>query len=155
MRIAKLIGAAGRMQRIAEQHEAGKNERRVGRGNMRRCASSHRLAADEQTLARTRELRARRFDDGTITGYELRHAIGNLSPLLGIEKIERHDVEAAFAERARETHHERMQLRRAGAVREDERCRKPGLRLRRVDQSSGGLTRGDINGDLLHVDHPL
>jgi hypothetical protein len=80
---------------------------------------------------------------------------GNLRRCFGIEKVERHDVEPALAETRARSSPERMQLRRAGAGREDERCGSRVLVLRRIEQSRGGLTRGNIERDLLHVLHPL
>ena len=97
---------------------------RVVCGDVRRGAAAHRLAADEETLARARRpRRARSVDRRAIARDELRHAIGNLAPLLCVEKVERQHVEPALAQRAREADHERMLLRRACAVREDERRR--------------------------------
>ena len=43
------------------------------------------------------------------------------APLLGVKEIERQDVDAALGEPAGKGGHERALLRRAGAVREDER----------------------------------
>ena len=102
---------------------------------MGRCAAAHRLATDEQPLTGARQLCARRFDRCTIAGDQLRHTIGNLPPLFCVQEIERQDVEAVFAEARAKHDHERMLLRRAGTMGQDERRRKSGFLLAdRVDQ---------------------
>ena len=108
------------MQRIAEEHDPGDGQVGIFRRHVRGRTAAHRFASDEKTFAGAGHLRACEIDDGAIARHELRHPIGNLAPLLHVEEIERQHIDPAFAQRAREGHHERMALRCPGAVREDE-----------------------------------
>ena len=109
------------MQRIAEQHEPGDRQLRIGGRDLRRDAPAHRLAADEQRAPRRVDRGAHRVDHRAIAGFERRRAIRNLAPLLGVEKIEGDDVDAERGQRVREVDHERAALAGAGAVPEDQR----------------------------------
>jgi hypothetical protein len=64
---------------------------------------------------------ARSFDDRAIAGFEHIGAIGNLSLLLDVEKVERQNVDAADRQPRREVHDEATGLAGAGAMREHQR----------------------------------
>ena len=92
--------------------------------------------------------RARRVDGRAIARNELRHAIGNLPPLLRVEKVERQTSSPRSLNARAKRDHERMLLRRAGAVREDERRGAARHGLRSIKQGSRALTRRDVYVDL-------
>src|SRR5476651_517561 len=127
MLVAALLRLAWRMQRVAEQHEAGEWQLRIRGRHLCRDAPAHRLAADEERALRARQLRANRVDDRAITRLERRRAIRNLPPLLGVEKIEGDDVDAQRRQRVCEVDHERAALPGAGAMPEDEGSSYPGV----------------------------
>src|SRR5437870_6442391 len=121
VRGAQPIRSAGWVQRITEQHDAGDAERLgiLRCREMRGDAAAHRLAADENLVAS--EVLARRGNRRAVARVERRRAIRHAPFLFGVQKVEGQDVDAALREGAREIDHERALLRRAGAVREDER----------------------------------
>jgi len=149
----QLLGSAGRMQRIAEQHHAGDAERFgvIGRCEMRGDAASHRLAADEHRVAA--EMPTRRVDGSAVARIEHVGPVRKPAALLGVQKVESHDVDAACGEPPREVDHERAVLSGAGAVREYERgvCDRGGRGIRdrarpmrgRAAACVGGLERND------------
>ena len=102
MRVAKLVGLAGRMKRIAEQHEARERQAGVGGRDLRRDAAAHRFPADEERVPRAVHVIAHGVDDGAVAGFEHRRAIGQLALLLGVEKVEGDDVGAERGQRVRE-----------------------------------------------------
>src|SRR5207245_870595 len=93
MLVATLGGFARRVQRIAEEDQAGNRQMRIRGGDLRCDASTHRLPADEEKAARAAHLRGNGIDDAAIAGFERRTAVGNPAALLGVEKIEGDEIE--------------------------------------------------------------
>jgi len=116
MRVPRLFRLARRMQRIAEQHKPLQFESGIIRGDVGRDASAHRLAANEQRSVRIGRVSLYRVDGCAITFVQKRPAIRHVPPLLGVEKIERNNLEPEGAEGARTLHHPWMLLTGAGAV---------------------------------------
>jgi len=71
--------------------------------------------------------------------------------LFCVQKIEREGVDATFAQRARETDHERMSLRRTGAVREDDGGATTGGTRRRIEQRRRALAAFQIDNQRSRV----
>ncbi len=118
VRIAAILVAAGRVQRIAEEHDpASGSGPAVGR-DVRGNPAAHRLAADEHGAA---ALGLHGLDHRGVARLERRPPIGNAPALLGIEEIERDHVDAKLREGGGERGHEAAVLSGARAVREDQR----------------------------------
>ena len=109
------------MQRISERHDTRDAQLPVViRGSeMGGDAPAHRLAADKHPVAS--EVLACLRDRLSITRFEDVGAIGHAAMPLGVQEIERHDVDASPGKPARELHHERALLSGSGAVRQHER----------------------------------
>ena len=114
---AQVFRLAGRMQRIAEKHQAAHVARTDGR-DLRGDAPAHRFAADRELVAR---VRTQALDHGPIAGFELAVRIGNAAALFRVGEIERDGIDPARGKPGREAYHEIASLAGAGAVREDER----------------------------------
>lgn len=149
MRVTKLIGPAGRMQRVAQQDDPGNGHNGVFGSDVRCDAPAHRFAANKQPLARSLDVLAYRRDDRAIACDELWKAIGDVATLFGVEKIECDDVEPALSQCAREADHERAALARPGTVREDERGRALGKAFSLIDERGSFLAavEGDFERD--------
>src|SRR5206468_1778151 len=93
-------------------------QRPIRGGDLRRDASTHRLAADAEETPRALEFCADRGDYIAIARLEHRRAIRNLPPLLDVWKVEGDDVQAEVRQRIGEVDHERAALAGAGAVRQ-------------------------------------
>jgi len=147
MRGAQLLRLAGRMQRVAERHDATDAEllRVIARRKMRRDAPAHRLAADEH--GGSGEMSPRCPDGGAVTRVELFGAIRNATMLLRVEEVEREDVDAAVGQSLREAGDECALLSRAGAMREDKR-RVHRRAARRIHKASSLFVRADLNRQL-------
>jgi hypothetical protein len=144
MRGAQLLRLAGRMQRVAERHDATDAEllRVIARRKMRRDAAAHRLAADEH--GRPVEFAPGGDEGGAITRIELVGAIRNAAALLGVEEVEREDVDAAIGQPLRETSDECALLSRTRAVREDKR-RVHRRAVRRIHEASSLSVAAGVN----------
>jgi len=144
MRGAQLLRLAGRMQRIAECHDTTDAARVgvIGRRKMRCDAAAHRLASDEHR--RSVEMVPGCDDRGAITGVEFLGAIRNATTLLGVEEVEREDVDAAFGQPSREVGDECALLSSASAVREHE-CRMRRRALRCIHKASSLSVDANVN----------
>jgi len=144
MRGAQLLRLAGRMERVAERHDATDAEllRVIARREVRRDAAAHRLAADEH--ARPAEMASGCNNRGAITRVELLGAIRNATTLLRVEEIEREDVDAAVGQSLRKIGDERTLLSCAGAVPEDKR-RVHRRAARRIHKASSLSVAADVN----------
>ena len=95
--------AAGRGERIPEDHHAGKR-RRVGRprrfvgSQVRANPAAHRLAADEHARAGHLAAGRRAHDRGSEGGFEHRGPIRGLATTRHVSEIEGHDRQAARGE---------------------------------------------------------
>jgi hypothetical protein len=116
MRVATFGRPSRRMERIAEQHETSKRQRRVGGGNVRGDTSPHRFAADEQCVTGAgqastnlgRHRRVARIQHGT--------PIRDATFLFGVREIKRDGVDAARGECLREADHEWTALPGTGSM---------------------------------------
>ena len=141
------------MQGISEQDEAGETQLRVRGGDLRGDPSAHGFAADDQAPPRALHLRAHTVDDRPITTLEHRRPIRDPPALLGVEKIERDDVDAQRGQRARKIDHERAALSRAGTVPQNQRGADgrdigPGGASGGIDERRGRVARLQTNGEL-------
>ena len=88
---------------------------------MRGDSATHRLTPGEQPFVRARDMAAHVTDDRVVAGVENRPAVGQLSVLLGIGKVERDHVEAMRGQRLRVLHKKWATLTRTGPMGEDQR----------------------------------
>ena len=119
---ALLRRVAGRMQRIAEVHEARDTERPFGLGH-RGHAAPVGLTGRPQRLTRGR-FAPGTVDDRAPGGDRVRRGPRHPSSRLAVGEVEAHGRDPRVRERVREADEERVVVPRTGAVREDER--RPG-----------------------------
>ena len=113
MRVAALVGLARRMQRIAEEDQAGEAVDALRR-DVRRDAAAHRLAADEQRQPAHFGARLR---DRVAPGlFEHRRPVGHAAPRGHVREVERGGDDAPRGQPLRGSYHERAVLSRARAV---------------------------------------
>src|SRR5262245_3210912 len=119
MLVALFRRAARRVQRISQQYQAGHRQGWITGSHLRRDPAAHRLSTNEEKSGSGRDFGARGLDHRSIARFERRSAIGDLPPLLRVQKVESENVQTKLGERAREVDHERTLLAGAGAVTED------------------------------------
>ncbi len=152
---------AGRMQRIAQEREAGDCARVLRRAHLGCDASAHRFAADEKARPRDVLAGANGFDHGAPRGFELVVLVGHALASMRVQKIERDDVEPAPREPLGRTDHPGVALSAAGAVGKHDRpariagAVKEGARLRgaHVDVERDGLHGGHGRVDYYAMSH--
>jgi hypothetical protein len=139
MSIAKLVGAPRWVERIAEHHQTGKFEPGIVSCNVCGRPTTHRFAADEETVARALHFTTRQLDDRPEAGDEPWHSIRRFASFLHVQEVECQDIKSAFAQPARESNHERMALWRTGTVCENQRCGRLGCGPRSINECRGSL----------------
>ena len=114
---AELLGLAGRVQWVAQAHEAG-DARLAVRREVGRHAGAERLSADEERRQR-RALAAASADvrdDSPHAGLQHVGTVRQLAASLGVRKVEGHHQDALVRETRRHADHERVLLVGARAV---------------------------------------
>ena len=110
---AQRVRLSRRVQRIPQENKAF-GAPRVLRQDLGSDAPAHRFPANEEIFRR------RGGDDCTPTSLESVVAIGGAPPFLGVDEVEREDVDPAFCEPAGDGHHERVVLIGPCSMRQNE-----------------------------------
>jgi hypothetical protein len=132
------------MQRIAEKHQPGEIERRVGR-DLRGDPAAHRFAADRELVAA--DPITHRVDHRPVTDFQPIVTVRYAAAVFGVEKVECDRLDAAFGKLGCEAHHEGVALIRASAVTEDQTDARGVARAGGIEQGCYLVGRRDIDLD--------